>query len=80
MTGKINSFGFTILVLKYLQMLKNPMIPIMDYKSFNISEKQKSKIISSDSYQHKCKANPMYKYYTSSFEYHSMQLFPRNSN
>jgi len=55
MTGKINSFGFTLLVLKYCQFLKCPLVATMDYQHIHLTDSQQAKILKGEAYKQKCR-------------------------
>jgi len=76
MTGKINSFGYTILVLKYLQIVDPAIVPVMDHQMVKMGDKQREKILNSAKWKAQSEEDPFRKYWTTSSDYHSMRLLP----
>ena len=71
--GFINSFRYTILCLKYLQILGDPIILVVGYEDCNLFSKQQSLVIESDEYLTGCQG-VFSQYYSCSAEYHSMKI------
>lgn len=72
-----NVLFFFFSVLKYLQIVHDAVVPVMDYQTLKMSDNEIEEKLESAEHQEMCDSNPFYKYWTTSPQYHAMRLFPR---
>ena len=53
------------------------MVPVIDHKFDGVDDKQRKKTMESADHRGECEANPFYKYFSASSDFHGLRLFPR---
>lgn len=53
------------------------MVPVIDHKTFEVDESERKRTNESAKYQSQRDRNPVFKYFSTSSDYHGLRLFPR---